>query len=181
MQDFVRGGQWSDVGDLQNTGLYNIHKDFLGGLADFAPKSEDIKHLKKQQRMEALAKAIDAGDLPEVGYATRTEWEDAIRKHGRPTYGEVTDDLLRQLQPPQEGMKKGGKVSVSDNLDTMMMDMGDKHMAGGGVARKGIKALKLMLDPEVITPSARSATKFTEPTPHMSVDRKSTRLNSSHT
>jgi hypothetical protein len=140
-QDFVRGGNWSQVGDLHNTGLFQINKDFLGGLADFMPQAEDIKHLKKQQRMEALAKAMDAGDL-QPGYATRNEWEEAIRKHGSPTIGEADDELLRQLQPPEDGMKRGGSVHISDNPDTMMMELGDQHFALGGAALKMARANK---------------------------------------
>ena len=140
VQDFVRGGQWSDVGDIYNAGLFDV---------------------KQYVNPTTYKKYLEQG-LQVPRYATEEEID------------KLHNEYLRlaephNYKPPQEGMKKGGKVSVSDNLDTMMMDMGDKHMAGGGVARKGIKALKLMLDPEVSTPSARSATKFTEPTPHMSV------------
>jgi hypothetical protein len=41
--------------------------------------------------------------------------------------------------PPPEGMKRGGKVSISDNCDCQMMEVMDKKMAGGGLA-KGLKA-----------------------------------------
>ena len=140
VQDFVKSGQWSDVGDIQNTGLYKIDKDFLGATSAYMPEAEDIKHLKRPQREEALSKALEAGDL-QPGYATRAEWEDAIRKHGRPTIGEADDELLRQLQPPEEGMKAGGKVHVSDNPDSMMMDMEDQKFAGGGAIGKVLSKL----------------------------------------
>jgi len=89
--------------------------------------------LKRDQREEALMKAMEAGDI-NPGYVTRSEWEDAVRKHGRPTYGEDTDELLRQLQPPEEGMKAGG-VAISDNPDRMWMDVQDQKFAGGGVTK----------------------------------------------
>ena len=142
VQDFVKSGQWSDVGDLKNTGLYKIDKDFLGATSAFMPEAEDIKHLKMPQREEALMKAIEAGDLPESGYATRGEWEEAIRKHGSPTIGEVDDELLRQLQPPVEGMKRGGKVHISDNPDTMMMELEDQKFQVGGIVDKAVRLAK---------------------------------------
>jgi hypothetical protein len=134
VQDFVKGGRWSEVGDLQNTGLYKLDKDFLGGVAAHMPEAEDIRHLKRDQREEALMKAMEAGDI-NPGYVTRSEWEDAVRKHGRPTYGEDTDELLRQLQPPEEGMKAGGCVSISDNQDRMWMEVQDQKFAGGGLTK----------------------------------------------
>lgn len=142
VQDFVRSGQWSDVGDLKNTGLYKIDKDFLGATSAFMPEAEDIKHLKMPQREEALMKAIEAGDLPESGYATRGEWEGALRKHGRPTLSEADDELLRQLEPPEEGMKRGGRVHISDNPDTMAMELEDQKFQVGGIVDKAVRLAK---------------------------------------
>jgi len=134
VQDFVKSGNWTDVGDLKNTGLYKLDKDFLGQISAYMPEAMDIQHLKRPQREEAILKAMDAGEL-QSGYITRNEYESAIRKHGTPTYGEVTDDLLNQLQapiPPIEGMKKGGAVHISNNPDSMYMELMDKKMKGGG-------------------------------------------------
>ena len=97
VQDFVRGGNWSDVGDIRNAGL--IRQD--------------------------------------GNYMTQAEYDDY---------------LLNVLKhPPEDGMKKGGKVSISDNCDCQHMEVMDKHMAGGGALSKAaIEALERMkaLKPE---------------------------------
>ena len=143
VQDFVKSGNWGDVGDIKNTGLYKLDKDFLGQVSAYMPEAVDIQHLKRPQREEAILKAMDAGDL-KSGYITRNEYESAIRKHGLPTYGEVTDDLLNQLQAPVqpvEGMKRGGAVHISDNPDAMYMELMDRKFAGGGAIAKLTRAL----------------------------------------
>jgi hypothetical protein len=100
VQDFVRGGNWSQVGDLHNTGLRDIQNTSLD------------KYLKN--------KGVDAQRyLPEDEYL---KYED--------------DFLMDRLYPndplPTDGMKRGGSVHISDNPDTMMMELGDKHMKDGG-------------------------------------------------
>ena len=100
VQDFVKSGKWSQIGDLQNTGL--IRKSDL--IDKFSPDELD---------------AIGAGE-----YLTK---------------GEHDDLLLKALRPP-EGMKRGGKVSISNNPDTMMLEVNNRNMADGGLA-KLIRAL----------------------------------------
>jgi hypothetical protein len=110
VQDFVRGGKWSDIGDIQNTGL--IRKSDL--IDKFSPDELD---------------AIGAGE-----YLTK---------------GEHDDLLLKALRPP-EGMKAGGKVSISNNPDAMMLELNNQKMkngepayAGGKlIVGKGLKAAK---------------------------------------
>jgi hypothetical protein len=96
VQDFVRGGNWSQVGDLQNTGL--IRKSDL--IDKFSPDELD---------------AIGAGEFL--------------------TKGEHDDLLLKALRPPLEGMKRGGVV-ISNNPDTMMLDLQNKKQSGGSVKNK---------------------------------------------
>jgi hypothetical protein len=88
VQDFVRSGEWSDVGDFKNTGLVK----------------QDGKYM---------------------------------------TQAEYDDFLLNELQPPppDEGMKAGGAVSISDNPDTMMMELEDQKFAVGGAAIKRVLAI----------------------------------------
>jgi hypothetical protein len=96
VQDFVKGGKWTEIGDFQNTGL--------------------------------------------------------IREGGQlMTPAEHSDWLLKQLDvPPAEGMKRGGKVSISNNPDTMMLEVNNQKMkngepayAGGkGVFAQGMKAAR---------------------------------------
>jgi hypothetical protein len=115
VQDFVRGGKWSAVGDIQNTGL--IRKSDL--IDKFSPDELD---------------AIGAGE-----YLTK---------------GEHDDLLLKALRPPAEGMKRGGKVSISKNPDAMMLELNNRKMAGGGLTKlgKGIKAA-LKSEPEIMKAS----------------------------
>ena len=101
VQDFVRSGQWSGVGDFQNTGL--VRKSDL--IDKFTPDELD-----------------------------------AIGKGEYLTQGEYSDLLLKALQPP-EGMKRGGKVSISDNCDCQMMEVEDKKFGKGGLAKEAIQRL----------------------------------------
>lgn len=81
VQDFVKSGNWSDIGDFRNTGLVR-----------------------------------EGGQLM--------------------TPAEHADWLLKQLDvPPAEGMKRGGKVSISSNPDAMMLELSDRKMAPGGLAK----------------------------------------------
>lgn len=86
------------------------------------------------------------------------------------TQAEYDDYLLNELKPPPEvppteGMKAGGAVHISDNPDTMAMELQNQRYQAGGVVR-GLKALKGALrNPEALVPSARGATKFAEPAP----------------
>jgi len=90
-QDFVKSGQWSEVRDLQNTGL------------------------RRRDTPEGVKYMNDA---------------------------EYSDDLLRELgMPPEEGMKRGGVV-VSNNPDTMMLELNNHKMAGGGLLKGLAKAVK---------------------------------------
>lgn len=88
VQDFVKSGEWSDVGDFKNTGLIK----------------QDGKYM---------------------------------------TQAEYDDFLLNELQPPPpEGMKAGGAVSISDNPDTMMMELEDQKFAVGGAVIKRVLGIK---------------------------------------
>ena len=87
VQDFVRSGEWSDVGDLKNTGL--------------------VKNEGK--------------------YMTQAEYDDY---------------LLNQLQPPEEGMKAGGRVGFTDNPDSMMMELEDQKFQVGGIVDVAARAAK---------------------------------------
>jgi len=53
------------------------------------------------------------------------------------------DELKKYLGeiPPAPEMKRGGKVSISNNPDTMMMELGNQKMAGGGAIAKLVRAV----------------------------------------
>ena len=115
VQDFVRGGNWSDVGDIKNTGLVRYEGKIM----------------------------------------TQAEADDLLYKQLNADMPGLTDELgltNPPARPPEgEGMKKGGKVSISDNCDCHQMAVMDQHMAGGGALSKAaIEALERMkaLKPE---------------------------------
>ena len=87
VQDFVKSGNWSDIGDFRNTGLIREGDQLM-------------------------------------------------------TPAEHSDWLLKQLDvppPAPEGMKRGGKVSISNNPDTMMLEVNNRKMAKGGKAVKFVE------------------------------------------
>ena len=92
VQDFVRSGEWSDVGDFKNTGLVKYEGKIM----------------------------------------TQAEADDLLYQQLNKDTPGITNEL--GLTTPPEGMKHGGSVHISDNPDTMMMELGDKHFALGGVA-----------------------------------------------
>lgn len=106
VQDFVKSGNWSDVGDLQNTGLRRTSDAF-------------------NETEQAFLKSKGVELKPYI------EPEETARYQ----------ELFKQ-SPPTEGMKRGGKVSISDNCDCQMMEIEDKKFAVGGIAKAAKKAAK---------------------------------------
>ena len=92
VQDFVRGSNWSDVRDFQNTNLISADKIRQAGW--------DMTGVDKK-------------------YLTKQEYDDL---------------LLNELNKPK-GMKAGGKVSISNNPDTMMLELNNQKMAKGGLSK----------------------------------------------
>lgn len=123
VQDFVKSGRWSDVGDLDNTGLYRAIPEELGM---FVPEDPRLRNFPGR-RTEDFIKAKEAGLFGDQKYLTRQEWEDILRRQIESEFGPL---------PPLEGMKKGGKVRFTDNPDAMRLEL---QMAAGGLA-KGLKA-----------------------------------------
>jgi len=154
VQDFVRSGQWSDVGDLGNTGLYKADPSELGM---FIPSDPRLKSLPGR-RTEDFEKAKQAGLFGDQKYFTRSEWEDILRKQIESESG--------PLPPlPDEGMARGGRVHFSDNPDVMQLEL-----AGGGLVGKLAKAAKTAAKPvkgtqDVLPAAERDANlaKFLEP------------------
>jgi hypothetical protein len=124
-QDFVKSGQWSDVGDLQNTGLVNVSGRYF-------TEPELTEASKKYGRMGVMD----------------TDWETARQRHI--DAGVPEDEALRNWveafkdgrgrldippEAPPEGMAHGGRVHFSDNPDVMALEL-----AGGGLVKKAVKA-----------------------------------------
>lgn len=100
LQDFVKSGKWSAVGDLENTGLVDV-----GGR--YFTEPELVEAAKKYGRMGVM-------DTP---------WEVARKRHI--DAGVPEDEALRnwvegfkegrgRLDIPPEGMKRGGAVTLED-------------------------------------------------------------------
>jgi hypothetical protein len=101
VQDFVRSAEWTDVGDLKNTGLVKYEGKIM----------------------------------------TQSEADDLLYKQLNADMPGITDELGLTNPPPEppiEGMKRGGAVSISDNPDTMMMELEDQKFAVGGAAIKRV-------------------------------------------
>jgi hypothetical protein len=99
-QDFVRSGNWSDVGDLKNTGLVKYEGKIM----------------------------------------TQAEADDMLYQQLNADKPGITDEL--GLTPPPDGMKRGGSVHISDNPDTMMMELGDRHFQVGGIVDAAARTAK---------------------------------------
>lgn len=155
VQDFVRSGQWADVGDLGNTGLYKADP---GELGMFIPSDPRLKNLPGR-RTEDFEKAKEAGLFGDQKYFTRNEWEDILRRQIESESG--------PLPPLEEGMARGGRVQFSDNPDVMALELaggGAVRMQSGGPAGllgRGIKAASKALKgtQDVLPAAEREANK----------------------
>lgn len=114
VQDFVRSGNWSNVGDFKNTGLYTP-KQIVG---------------------EATLKTLQDQGVKIPKYLTQSEADDfmlqAIEAMGKQ---KPLSDL--------GGMKRGGVV-ISKNPDAMMLELNEQKMKNGVPAYAGGKAVTKM-------------------------------------
>lgn len=151
VQDFVRnsphGGEWSEVGDLQNTGLYDVAHG--KGLSDLM--MESYPDAKKNDRILAIGRARAAGHLPDKGLMTRQEWEDAIAPHlpqneskggamgagviGLGAAGQKKEgDKMDEEQAITPKMKAGGPVTIESLLQ--QLDEESEHPVEEYAAKK---------------------------------------------
>jgi hypothetical protein len=130
VQDFVKSGKWSDVGDLQNTQLTHI------------------KNIPEREKFRAAGM-----ELPD--YVTEKERDDLIYEYLTKTRPASDPEFMQKeygFPPPEDGMKHGGSVHISDNPDTMMMELGDQHFALGGLS-KASKAIAKAAKPNLVIKS----------------------------
>jgi hypothetical protein len=117
VQDFVKGSNWSDVGDLKNTGLRPI---------DTVPE---------RARFESAGMK-----LPK--YVTDADHEALINEYLKLTSHPPDLDFMHKaygfpkpdVPPDLGGMKRGGVV-ISNNPDTMMLEVNNRKMAKGGLSK----------------------------------------------
>jgi hypothetical protein len=118
VQDFVRGDNWSDVGDFKNTGLLQPY-EVIGGETLKALKAKGIpipKYLTKEEADELGKQAIRASDIPTI-------------------------DEAAKLLPPAEGMANGGGILKYTTLRMGkggLLGKGAKALAG---AMKGAEVM----------------------------------------
>jgi len=120
VQDFVRSGKWSDVGDFNNTGMVKGNKG--SSVIRDGPNRYDVT-------------------MPDAPYYTRRELADHFESQGVPALaakqqaGDIEGMTELLARPPAEGgMKRGGPV----NLDAMQMAVWNKnvpHKQAGGLAK----------------------------------------------
>jgi len=136
VQDFVRSGEWSDVGDLRNTGLIDMKKSGIPWPENTTPGAID-QLVGGMEYGTATPKYKGASELT----------DELVKKSGKRyvTQQEFDDLLLQELRPPApEGMKRGGGVHFSDNPDVMQLEL-----AGGGGVKALLKAAKEAVKPPI--------------------------------
>ena len=120
IQDFVKSGNWSDVRDLHNTDLTQIYPE--SDLAkSLAQKGMNVPSYATSEELNNLLKQAEVGS-----------YRDSSRNT---TYINDEHPDYRNDVPPVEGMKKGGKVRISDNPDVMQAEIMQRGFAGGGTVQ----------------------------------------------
>ena len=124
VQDFVKSGQWSHVGDLQNTGLRR------------RDTPEGVKYMSDAEYSDDLLREL--GMPPEDGMA-----------RGGPVH--FSDNLGVYDMNNSDLNKAGGRVHFSDNPDVMMLELakgGAVRMQAGGVPKKVIETGAKLFKPK---------------------------------
>jgi len=159
VQDFVKSGNWGEVGDLQNTGLNKVGNQYLT-TEELKPKIDEAKtFLNTHPAFETHRQADSDPNLllhPKVPYALN-EMKAVLNnpeEYDKDTLPSALNGVekLRGIygdapQPPVDlgtvggtpNMKKGGKVSITNNPDAMYMEVQDRKFAGGGAVAKMVE------------------------------------------
>ena len=105
VQDFVKTGNWSEIGDFKNTGLYTP-KQIVG--------EATLKTLKDQ-----------GVEIPK--YLTQSEADDFMLQ--------AIEGMEKQKPLSDLGGMKRGGVAISNNPDAMMLELNNQKMAKGGLTK----------------------------------------------
>jgi hypothetical protein len=135
VQDFVRGQNWTDVRDFNNTGF---EWRTTGPQGIFA--QDDVKALEQAgNKVPRYLTTPERDDLVRKLYELQTgkNYDTGLPKE--PPTPDVPPDVLPDVPPDLEGMKRGGVV-ISNNPDTMMLELNNQKMAGGGAIAKLARA-----------------------------------------
>ena len=135
-EDFVRQGGYTD---MEQAG-----KDYIKYTKDLEKGIDPAYDRMLQDRIAMDYYKRLGGEAEARAVQERAIESDAENKMAHPfsSYDVLPEKLI--IKPPRE-FKDGGVV-ISDNPDTMMMELQDRYMAGGGAVRKGLKALFSKVD-----------------------------------
>jgi len=147
VQDFVKSGNWRRVEDLNNTGLIDINSSAIPWPKGTKPEQIDslvggmengtnTPLYKSSQELSQKAKQ-DLGSR----FVTNQEYQDWVSKQLQPEATQPPVDLGTVGGAPDgtPAMKKGGKVSITNNPDAMYMEVQDRKFAGGGEVAKMVE------------------------------------------
>lgn len=138
VQDFVKSGNWAEVGDIHNTGL---HDTAMTGAQNIGKASGfDLPRFMPTEDYETVMPLIH-------------KYNNLKQIHGEnaPIDEELKPYLPKDTQPPVDlgtvggapdgtpTYKKGGKVSITNNPDAMYMEVQDRKFAGGGEVAKMVE------------------------------------------
>jgi hypothetical protein len=124
VQDFVRSGNWSQVGDLQNTGLMTLSPKYNQDLIDAITKSGGTapSYVTKQELADLMRTY-----LPGEGFA----------EGGPVSLASITDKIADQLM--LTGMDRDQAILQASRMADAKMQ--EQKMAGGGLAKAAGKAI----------------------------------------
>jgi hypothetical protein len=135
VQDFVRGQNWTDVRDFNNTGF-----DWRTTGPQGIFMQDDVKALEQAgNKVPRYLTTPERDDLVRKLYELQTgkNYDTGLPKE--PPTPDIPPDVLPDVPPDLEGLKRGGVV-ISNNPDTMMLELNNQKMAGGGAIAKLMRA-----------------------------------------
>ena len=120
----VLGELPAEIRQIKGKGNAKPKDDYIPYVQDFVKSGKwtDVRDFKNTD----LIREGDQIMTP----AEHADW--LLKELGADTYNELG---LGAKIPPAQGMKRGGKVSLSNNPDTMMLELGNRRMKAGGVVR----------------------------------------------
>jgi hypothetical protein len=156
VQDFVRSGQWSTVGDLQNTGLMTLRPEYnkdlvdaitkAGGTAPYYVTKEELDNLVKtylpdQSYAHGGAVELKGGGHPPI--------ESRRKASDLPGYGQGSTGALGDVVRGFMGEKPAEPTNPSELFRLAQALGAFPPVAGVVKGAKGVKSLGEMIDREV--------------------------------
>ena len=119
VQDFVKSGNWSDVGDLHNTDLTKIYPE--SDLAkSLAQKGISVPSYTTSEELTNLLKQAEVGSYRDASKGKT--WINDEHPDYRNDVPPV--EATPNIPPPETPQfKRGGKVHITDNLDTQWAEL----------------------------------------------------------